>query len=224
MYRRHIECGRVRVIQWNQIRPGSLPFRPVQIKMNRRRNCGRGLGLDDTGDMAKVFGGGKDFYKNPSRPPAGTRSGGGGAMLAGNNALGIGMLPAIAGPNNNVDNKSADKNPRAPENRSDRIIDLDKVDRAMDLLVGHDRFPEVEAVKPQNPATANTGQAGPVSVRALEQRLGSLRQRTRQRGRRERADAVYDEKMAQTEDRMMAEVQRRVELELEVRPRRRLLA
>ena len=202
---------------------------------NRRRNRGRGLGLDDTGDMSKVFGGGQDYYGNqPSRPAAGVRSRGGGG----------GVLPSIAGGTGN-------NQPRAPG--KDRIVNLDKVDRAMDLLVGQEQFPEqfpevgmakaTPAMMQQqrvvvNPASAsysgsananasanaganagaNANAPNPASVRALEQRIGFLESenhtmRTALSGQM----ASMMAKMAQTEERMMSEVQRRVELELEVR-------
>lgn len=152
-------------------------------------------------------------------------------MLAGNNALGIGVLPSIAGRQN-----TSQSNPRAPGN--DRIVNLDKVDRAMDLLVGQEQFPEVgpaaTKVNPVgkqrivNPASAdirhNTSanidgdSRSTASVRALEQRIGFLE--SENHNMRTALSAQMSSmmaKMAQTEERMMTEVQRRVELELEVR-------
>ena len=179
--------------------------------MNRRR--GRGLGLDDTGDMKKVFGAGDSYYSKPTRP---------------NQDRGdAGMFPSID--NNSGNNKGKDgSNPRAPtssvENVQNRIVNLDKIDRAMDLLVGQQEFPEVNKVSDAKDV-GRRGQVNPAAfgenparIRALEQRIGFLESenQTMRTALGSQMQAMM-EKMAQTEERMMSEVQRRVELELEVR-------
>jgi hypothetical protein len=205
-------------------------------KQNINRN---GLGMDETGDMSKIFGGGgnrSNAGRGPRRPnqqyqqqeqhqyqppppsqyvaevndnnrnigaegggsSIGGRGGGGGARYRDFAKPKVVDLPNIR------KRMPGSPTPEAPSTDLPKKPSLDNVDRAMDILVNQ----------------LDRGQDDSARVRALEQRLGFLES--------ENADlkqymtsqiSSLMSKLAQSEDRLLSEVQQLVELELEVRSR-----
>ena len=183
--------------------------KPARGRQNINRN---GLGMDDTGDMSKIFGGG-----------GGAAAGGGGGGGGGGNARPPQNQRYVAEVNDagryrdfakpkvvDLPNISQRRNagspaPQAPHTEQQPAIDADKMDRAMEILVSQlDRGNE---------------DGGP-RVRALEQRLHFIESENSDLKQFMSSQvASLMAKLAQSEDRLMSEVQQRVELELEVRSR-----
>jgi len=202
----------------------------VQLSENNQRKRGRqninrnGLGMDETGDMSKIFGGAGNRGGQPRRPnqqfqpppqqqpqqpqlqpqpqfhqpptryvaEVNDSTAGGGARYRDFAQPKVVDLP-------NIKRRMPGSNSPTPEAPS-----TDKMDRAMDILVNQ----------------LDRGKDESARVRALEQRLGFLESENSElKTYMSSQVASLMSKLAQSEDRLLSEVQQRVELELEVRSR-----
>ena len=186
-----------------------------QRKRGRQNINRNGLGMDETGDMSKIFGGAGNRGGQPRRPnqqfqpppqqqpqpqfQQPTRyvaevndSTAGGARYRDFAQPKVVDLP-------NIKRRMPGSNSPTPEAPS-----TDKIDRAMDILVNQ----------------LDRGKDESARVRALEQRLGFLESENSElKTYMSSQVASLMSKLAQSEDRLLSEVQQRVELELEVRSR-----
>tara|TARA_B100000795_G_scaffold261372_1_gene238087 strand:+ start:424 stop:1581 length:1158 start_codon:yes stop_codon:yes gene_type:complete len=195
-----------------------------QQRKRGRQNVNRnGLGMDDTGDMSKIFGGGGNSNNNNPRrqqsqpqPPQQRVAEVNDRLLQdaanearyGNQPRNFAQPKVANLPNIGRRNQSS-PTPQAPSTdmqygQQQPAVDLTKMDRAMDILVNQ----------------LDRGNDDSARVRSLEQRLGFLESENSDLKQFMTSQvSSLMAKLAQSEDRLLSEVQQRVELELEVRSR-----
>ncbi len=193
----------------------------AQLQQRQRANArkrGRGLHMDDSGDMGKVFG----MPAQPGAPRRGNRQ----LPLKPGAVRRVPEVPQVPAVRRVPELPPARGASPAPLDagrllEAARNEDLSNVDRAMDLLVGN--IPPGSGGPPPPPPPP-PGES-PTRVRALEQRLGFLEaeNNTLRDALGTQMNSLMD-KIQQSEARMLGEVQRRVELELEVRDKQQTAA
>jgi len=201
-----------------------LPGVQLSDRVNNQQRRGRqnvnrnGLGMDETGDMSKIFGGpgnaGNADNGQPRRPrqqpqqqqqmqqqqqPRAVAEVNDNAQRYRDFAK-----PKVANLPNIRRNMPGSPTPQAPSTDLPSDVNMVKMDRAMDILVNQ----------------LDRGNDDSARVRALEQRLGFI-EAENQDLKQFMTSQVSSlmAKLAQSEDRLLSEVQQRVELELEVRSR-----
>jgi hypothetical protein len=199
-----------------------LPGVQLSDRVNNQQRRGRqnvnrnGLGMDETGDMSKIFGGpgnaGNADNGQPRRPRQQQQQ----QMQQQQQPRAVAEVndnaqryrdfakPKVANLPNIRRNMPGSPTPQAPSTDLPSDVNMVKMDRAMDILVNQ----------------LDRGNDDSARVRALEQRLGFI-EAENQDLKQFMTSQVSSlmAKLAQSEDRLLSEVQQRVELELEVRSR-----